>query len=139
MQTVMTTAAASAGELAAVNGANLLDSGLSGVRTVGYRLQANGSEQTRVNLEAAYTTIGTWLLAGQAANCECRYAATGDQMTGPNLVNTWYSLAGTVEFLLQLTAQSNQASGTIEVRAAGSGNILASAPLTMLVEIQSPG
>lgn len=82
---------------------------------------------------------GTWLTAGSASQCECRLTPTSGTFDG-GTINTWENL-GTSRTWQELNTtngtSSESASGTLEIRDATSGTVLATTTLTITANVET--
>jgi len=99
-----------------------------GTRTAGYRLNTSGIAESRV--QAAYSTIETWLVVGAASDYEVRATlVTGDALTS-GAVGTWQALSASREWLISATTPSKLSELLIEIRTTA-GVVVDSATVTL--------
>jgi len=99
-----------------------------GTRTAGYRLNTSGIAESRV--QAAYSTIETWLVIGAASDYEVRATlVTGDALTS-GTVGTWQALSASREWLITATTPSKMSELLIEIRTTA-GVVVDSATITL--------
>ena len=114
---------------AAVTDQSITSLGPTGTLTAGYRLNTSGIAESRV--QAAYSTIETWLVVGAASDYEVRATlVTGDALTS-GVVGTWQALSSPREWLISVTTPGAKLSELlIEIRTTA-GVVVDSATITL--------
>lgn len=122
-------------------GAMLSDDPYETTAEVSYRLASTGEEQSYEGDGGTHADIADWLLSGAAGDYDVRLTVnSGTNPTGDS-VATWLALSSTRTWTLtDATEGGGEISNdcTVEVRLNSSGDILASANVTMSVNNQAP-
>lgn len=104
-----------------------------------YRL-TNGGDEVKIG-SGGTVDIGDWVIPkGNAGNYEARLTVnSGSAMSSGAATGTWLALTSTLTWTLTQTGLGSKSSVcTIEVRYAADGFVMASAVVTMEVEMASP-
>lgn len=114
---------------AAITDQSITSLGPTGTLTAGYRLNASGIAESLV--QAAYTTIETWLVIGAASDYEVRATlVTGDALTY-GTVGTWQALSSSREWRISTPTPGAKLSELlIEIRTTA-GIVVGSATITL--------
>ena len=113
---------------AAITDQSITSLGPTGTYTAGYRLNTSGIAESRV--QAAYSTIETWLVVGAASDYEVRATlVTGDALSS-GVVGTWQTLSTSHEWLILSTTPNKLSELLIEIRTTA-GVVVDSATVTL--------
>lgn len=123
----------------AASGAVLFDDVASSVgiggRTAGIRVNASGIQERLI--QAAYTTVGTWLLSGAAADYEVRLDVVSGPTPSGSAVGTWLG-AGTSREWTNFDGSSGDGgvltTATLSVRDVATATLIDTAALTIEAE-----
>ena len=103
---------------------------------VSYRLTAAGLEQRRIGTGGGYTTLGSWLITGVAADYQAQFTSAGPDPTAPDPVNVWKDCDLGNQFdVTETGVGATSAAGTIRIRRKSDSVPLASAALTITAEV----
>ena len=106
---------------------------------VGYQIASTGLERSYEGFGNPYITIDTWLLQGSAGDYDCRLTVNSGTAPAGSATGSWLSCGTTRAWTLTDTSPiggpiTNNC--TIQIRDATTLNVLASATVTMSVEVQ---
>lgn len=120
-------------------GATLIDINTGNDAGVGYQVHSDGTEKSYEDNSGTPVSFNTWLLAGVAADFECRLTVdSGDNPTGSAL-GAWISTSlDPVWHLLQVGIGVKLNACTIEIRNATSMLVVDSASVDMNAEHDDP-
>lgn len=119
-------------------GASISDNTISPTQAeVGYQLSPTGAEQTFEGTGQPYGTINTWLNVGSASDYECRLTVNSGTAPDGSGNGVWLGMGtarawGWIDSVIPGDVQANC---TIEIRDAVTLNVLASATITVLVDM----
>lgn len=136
----ITATASDDGESVQLQGATLSDKLITANDAeVSYRLATTGEEQSYEGDGGTHADIADWLLSGTASDFDARLTVnSGTNPTGDSLA-TWLGLGTTRTWTLTDTTAGDGVTSnncTIEIRENASGDVIASATVTMEVEKQ---
>ena len=98
--------------------------------TCEYDLTNAGEEKG--DIATAYTTVGTWLLAGAAGDYEVRFTHTNGDAPTAGTLNTWLALSSTRGIsLLAAIGTISTSTVLVEIRLTSSGIIQDSQEITL--------